>query len=54
MKRGGVLFGPKAEKEVGNIWEIQLRSLPVTYTTQRYGIFLKVFRIWILFFTLRL
>ncbi len=32
MKRGGVLFDPKAGKEVGNIWEIQLRSLPVTYS----------------------
>ncbi len=44
MKRGGVLFDPKAGKEVGNIWEIQLRSLPVTYTIYTY-IFLKVFRI---------
>ncbi len=53
MKRGGVLFDPKAGKEVGNIWEIQLRSLPVTYTTYTYTVYLKVFRILILFFTLR-
>ena len=30
MKRGGVLFDPKARKDVSTTWEVQLRSLPVS------------------------
>jgi hypothetical protein len=30
MKRGGVLLDPKAKKEVSTMWEVQLRSLPVS------------------------
>ena len=37
MKRGGVLFDPKARKDVSTTWEVQLRSLPVSVTKLTSG-----------------